>query len=60
MRVNVDEKNVALCELFEHPELVVFLDANFFIPPDRSRMGARAIADADLYRKNGSFFTVYS
>jgi len=50
MRVNIDTKNAALCALFEHPEQTIFLDANFFIPPDRSCVGARAIA-FEKYKK---------
>lgn len=43
MRVDIDTKNLALCKLFEDPEQTIFLDANFFIPPDRSCMGAKPI-----------------
>lgn len=41
MRVDVEKKNPALESLFADPEQTIFLDANFFIPPDRSRMGTK-------------------
>ena len=43
MRVDVEKKNPALESLFTDPEQTIFLDANFFIPPDRSRMGTKPI-----------------
>jgi len=43
MRVDVEKKNPALESLFADPEQTIFLDANFFIPPDRSRMGTKPI-----------------
>lgn len=36
MRIRTDKKNAALAALISDPELEVLLDANFFIPPDRS------------------------
>ncbi len=38
MRVDAENKNVAFLSLIENPNQVVFLDANFFIPPDRSEV----------------------
>lgn len=44
MQVSTKEINPALQSLFENCNQVIFLDANFFIVPDRSRMGAKVIA----------------
>lgn len=44
MRVDLSERNPALISLFEHSEQTIFLDANFLIPPDRTRVGAKPIA----------------
>lgn len=46
MRLKVDlrERNPALVSLFENPRQTIFLDANFFIPPDRTKVGAKAIS----------------
>lgn len=43
MRVNTIEKNKALEKLLKNPAQTIFLDANFFIPPDRSHMGVKPI-----------------
>ena len=43
MRVNTQCKNKALESLFLDPAQIVFLDANFFIPPDRGGVGIKAI-----------------
>ena len=37
MKVNASNKNKALIELIVNPNATIFLDANFFIPPDRSK-----------------------
>ena len=37
MKVNVSCSNASFLSLIDNPGQVVFLDANFFIPPDRSR-----------------------
>lgn len=44
MNVNVEERNPALESLFHDNKQVVFLDANIFISPDRSKLGAKPIA----------------
>lgn len=44
MRVDLSEKNPALVSLFENPGQTIFLDANFLIPPDRTRLGAKPIS----------------
>lgn len=41
MRVDVENKNPALEALIQDAGQVVFLDANFFIPPDRSNVDVR-------------------
>lgn len=37
MRVDTKEINPAFQSIIQNPDQIVFLDANFFIPPDRSR-----------------------
>lgn len=44
MNVNIKSVNPALESLFKDSKQVVFLDANFFIVPDRSKIGAKPIA----------------
>lgn len=44
MNVNIKSVNPALESLFKDSKQVVFLDANFFIVPDRSNIGAKPIA----------------
>ena len=44
MKVNTDRPNSALLRIMEDQSTVLFLDANFFIPPDRSCMGVKPIA----------------
>ncbi len=43
MSTNIDNINPALESLFGDPEQTIFLGANFFIPPDRSRMRTKPI-----------------
>lgn len=43
MKVDTRNKNTALESLFIDPAQIVFLDANFFIPPDRGGLGVKAI-----------------
>lgn len=43
MRVDLSEKNPALMSLLENPGQTIFLDANFLIPPDRTKIGAKPI-----------------
>ena len=42
MKVDTRNKNKALESLFADPAQIVFLDANFFIPPDRSELMDRS------------------
>lgn len=44
MKVDTRNKNKALESLFADPTQIVFLDANFFIPPDRGGLGIKAIS----------------
>lgn len=44
IRVDLSEKNPALVSLLENPGQTIFLDTNFFIPPDRSKIGAKPIS----------------
>lgn len=44
MRVDLNEKNPALVSLLENAEQTIFLDANFLIPPDRTKIGAKPIS----------------
>lgn len=39
MRVDTQQINPAFQSLLQDPEQKIFLDANFFIPPDRSKLG---------------------
>lgn len=43
MRVDTQNVNPAVKSLFENPQQVIFLDANFFIPPDRGSVGGGRI-----------------
>lgn len=43
MKINTEEKNIAFISLLENRKQVIFLDANFFIPPDRTSIGAKRI-----------------
>jgi hypothetical protein len=36
-KVNIEDKNDSLISLIKDPKQIITLDANFFIPPDRSR-----------------------
>ena len=41
MKVDTKETNPAFKSLFNAPGMIVFLDANIFIPPDRSSLGVK-------------------
>lgn len=43
MKVDAERKNPALFCIMEDPATVVFLDANFFIPADRSNLKIKGI-----------------
>lgn len=44
MRIDLNERNPALVSLLENAEQTIFLDANFLIPPDRTKIGAKPIS----------------
>lgn len=46
MKVDVTLKSVAIETIFNNPDTLVLLDANFFIPPSREAVGAKPIAFA--------------
>ncbi len=41
MKVNVTTPNPAMISIFRHPDQIITLDANFFIPPNRSSVSKR-------------------
>ena len=43
MRVDISKRNAAFEVILSDPEVVIFVDANFFIPPDRSKLGVKPI-----------------
>lgn len=56
MKVDTKEVNPAFLSIIQNPGQKVFLDANFFIPPDRSevakeeRIHLQTLRNAGLYR----------
>jgi hypothetical protein len=38
MKINLKEANTSLTSLFNNPNQIITLDANFLIPPDRSNI----------------------
>ncbi len=44
MRIDLHGKNKALELIFTNPDTIIFLDANFFIAPDRSVLGTKPIS----------------
>ena len=52
MKVNTKESNPAFQSILQNPGQKVFLDANFFIPPDRSdaaKVRAYSFTDFEKY-----------
>jgi hypothetical protein len=43
MKINLENPNSALISIIENPEQIITLDANFLIPPERSRITNRGI-----------------
>ncbi|MBE5912868.1 MAG: hypothetical protein E7274_02275 [Pseudobutyrivibrio ruminis] len=41
MKVDIECENSALIDIIQNANMDLFLDANFFIPPDRSKLGCR-------------------
>lgn len=58
MKIDVINSNPALISIFKRPDQVITLDANFLIPPDRSRYGVRSF-DFNSFQKVW-LFTVFS
>ena len=44
MKVDIDHANSAFQSLINNPNQYIFLDANIFIPPDRSNLGQKAFS----------------
>lgn len=42
MRVNLEKANLSLVSIFENPNQIITIDANFLIPPDRSRYAKKS------------------
>lgn len=43
MKINLTNPNPALISIIENPKQIITLDANFLIPPDRSRISKNEI-----------------
>ena len=50
MRVNLASSNPALLSIMEQPDQMITLDANFLIPPQRSRITSLGF-DFETFRK---------
>jgi len=50
MKINLKEANSSLNSIFDNPNQIITLDANFLIPPDRSRHAKRSF-DFSLFKK---------
>lgn len=50
MKINLKEANPSLISIFNNPNQIITLDANFLIPPDRSRVTRRGF-DFQLFKK---------
>ncbi len=50
MKIDLTSPNPALISVFKHPEQVITLDANFLIPPNRSRFTKNRF-DFSLFQK---------
>ena len=50
MKIDLSSPNPALESIFKHPEQIITLDANFLIPPDRSRYARRSF-DLPLFQR---------
>ncbi len=50
MKVDLSSPNPALVSIFKHPEQIITMDANFLIPPDRSRL-AKVSFEFPLFQK---------
>ncbi len=43
MKVDTGRQNPAFLSIMKNQRTIIFLDANFFIPPDRSHLGVKSI-----------------
>jgi hypothetical protein len=50
MRVNLKKANLSLVSIFENPNQIITIDANFLIPPNRSRYAKKSFNFA-LFKK---------
>ncbi len=50
MKIDLTSPNPALVSIFKHPKQIITLDANFLIPPDRSRFTKNRF-DFPLFQK---------
>ncbi|MTI65594.1 MAG: hypothetical protein FH753_03235 [Firmicutes bacterium] len=50
MKININTQNPSLISIFKDPTQIITLDANFLIPPDRSRYTKRSF-DFPLFKK---------
>ncbi|MBK5262622.1 MAG: hypothetical protein JJE17_08645 [Peptostreptococcaceae bacterium] len=50
MKVNFKEANSSLVSLFDNPNQIITLDANFLIPPNRNKITSRSF-DFSLFKK---------
>lgn len=50
MKINLKESNASLISIFENPNQIITLDANFLIPPDRSKITKRGF-DFPLFKQ---------
>jgi hypothetical protein len=50
MKVNLEKANLSLVSIFENPNQIITIDANFLIPPDRSRYAKKSF-NFSLFKK---------
>lgn len=48
MKININTLNPSLVSIFQNPTQIITLDANFLIPPDRSRYAKRLFSNSCL------------
>jgi len=51
MIVDLTAPNEGFCSILKNPYQIVAVDANFFLPPDRTRLGARSEYSFDEFRR---------
>lgn len=50
MKINLEKANLSLISIFKNPNQIITIDANFLIPPDRSRYARKSFTFA-LFKK---------